>query len=184
MLPEPLCDRLSPDRCREVVGLGGKTPRTTATDYSLPLDTKFDETGASRSFRSPALRSTTEESTHTLERGVTNTEHEGSVPVGNSRGGDGAIRMTPTPNPHAVPPKGDKRPRMGPSGKPLVSERTWPTGEKGKVSGSTASLKWDKFDPTKETWEDFRYRHIDGPLVENVDPEKLMSALFRALPAP
>ena len=43
-------------------------------------------------------------------------------------------------------------------------------------------LKWQRFQPLEEMWEDFRYRHIDGPLSENVDTGKLMNALFAALP--
>ena len=46
----------------------------------------------------------------------------------------------------------------------------------------TPTLKWKRFQPLEEKWEDFRYRHIDGPLSENVDPGKLMNALFAALP--
>ena len=34
-------------------------------------------------------------------------------------------------------------------------------------------MKWKRFQPAEEAWEDFRYRHIDGPLAEAVDTGKL-----------
>ena len=89
------------------------------------------------------------------------------------------------------PLQGDERPTVGPSGKPLVSASVWRVPDRAPErvpdrppdkQSYTATLKWKRFQPLEEAWEDFRYRHIDGPLSENVDKGRLMNALFTALP--
>ena len=106
-----------------------------------------------------------------------------STSRGNGTRSSETLSMTPTPSPYGIPPRADERPDRGPSGTPFASERSRSSGNDSFGMRSTAQLKWDRFDPNKETWEDYRYRYVDGPLAENYDPDKLMTALFKALPA-